>query len=110
MDNLQHKDSKVINIYDAVCSVFGDDYFFLPDFWDGDNFAIGLLNRNRLIYISAWGCRECPDNDMKYYAEFEIIDAITSETITTVKKLEGLSENALIKEMITFVTDRPVNK
>ncbi|PWV55600.1 hypothetical protein [Chitinophaga sp. S165] len=110
MDNLQYKDTKLLNIYDEICAVFGSDFFSLPDFWDGDNFAMGLINHNKLIYISAWDGRDCPEDEMKYFAEFEIIDMITSETITTEKSLEGIGENELIKEMIAFVTDRPEYK
>ena len=65
-DDLRNKDNTIITVW----AVFGEDFFTITDFWDADNFALGIIKRDKLIYISTWDFKEF-HGGIKCYAEFE---------------------------------------
>jgi len=79
--------------------MLGEDAIELVDFWEADLYAVGFKKKSKLVYISTWECRDCTQGNMKYYAEFEVIDEVTSETQSFAKVLKDVSEEVLLKEV-----------
>jgi len=99
MDDLRNKDQSIVYIYNLVVEMLGKDAFELVDYWEADLVAIGFKRKNKLVYISTWTYSDAAQEDMKYYAEFEVIDEVTSETISVAKVLDGVGEDVLLKEV-----------
>jgi len=103
MSDLQNKDETILEIYQFIVENFGQNIFTLPNFWDGDNCAIGLLRDCRLIYISTWDFRNEKNSNMRYYTEFEIVDAVTFETIRAYGIFENITRDDLIAKIKAFL-------
>ena len=88
---------------EAINKTFGENYFLLSDFWDADDYAVGLRKDEKLIYISNWDFRNCSKGNERFYSEFELIDSTTFETKEVIKKLKGLTQDELIKAINAFV-------
>lgn len=103
MEDLRNKDKTIISIYKYISQILGASFFELPNFWDADNFAIGLKKNDKLIYISTWNHKNRPDNDMRYYVELEFIDENTNETKNKYKHLDNVKKETLIDEVQIFL-------
>jgi hypothetical protein len=103
MEDLLNKDHAIQYIYCAIVEWFGNGYFVLPDFWDGDNCAIGLIKNGKLIYISSWDFIDHLENDFRFYAEFELIDSVSLETIKVEKVLNNITKEELMMNIKDFV-------
>jgi len=99
-------------IVKKILNSFGLNYFErhgpnhqdeLIDFWDADSFAVGLKKDQKLVYISSWDYRNKKLEEMQYYAEFELIDDHTFESLGSIKELKDLDPEKLIKEMKDFL-------
>lgn len=99
MDDLQNKDQSIVYIYNLIVEMLGKDAIESVDFWEADLFATGFKKKDKLVYVSTWGGRDCAQEDMKYYVEFEVIDEVTSETQSVSKVLKDVSEEVLLKEV-----------
>lgn len=55
LNYLKHKEDRIKNLVLYLFKKFGVNSFKIKDHWDGDNIAIGLVDKNEkyLIYISA---------------------------------------------------------
>jgi hypothetical protein len=73
MEDLKSKDRTIQFIYAQIVEKFGMDFFDLVDFWEADSFAIGIRNKEKLVYLSTWDYKENPSARFRCYAEFEII-------------------------------------
>jgi hypothetical protein len=100
---LQHKDEAILDILRFITAVFGKGVFTLTDIWAGDNCALGLKRKNKLIYISTWGYRDRPLEEMRYYAEFELINEKTLETLSIEEVVDGVDREILVKEIEQFI-------
>lgn len=101
-DYLHNKEESILTIYNAIINELGIDYFEKTDFWDSDNYAIGLKKEEKNIYISTWNFRNLDATLMKYYAEFEIIDVMSLETLETKKILDAATKEELVEEVVLF--------
>jgi hypothetical protein len=93
------KDLSIVNIVDYLNNHLDQKVLKIADFWDADNFAIGLLLSNILIYISTWDFRSLDLKEMKYYVEFELINLETLETVKTLKSIPKISKEQLLLEI-----------
>lgn len=100
---LQHKEKAILDILRFITAVFGKGTFTLTDIWDGDNSALGLIRKNKLIYISTWPYRDRPLDEMRYYAEFELVNEATLETLRIEEVVDGVDRDVLLKEMRSFL-------
>jgi hypothetical protein len=77
---MEQKDITIKNIVRLLQSQLGVDNIIIKDYWDADNFAIGLTDKDRknVVYISTWKKKsnefylslECPsDNENENYTE-----------------------------------------
>jgi hypothetical protein len=105
-DYLKHKEKNIRVIYDAIIHELGIDYFEKIDFWDSDNYAIGLKKEEKIIYISTWNFRNLDAASIKYYAEFEIIDLTSLETLETKKILDAATKEELVVEVVLFYRNK----
>ena len=103
MDAFKNKDKTISKIYDAISNKFGEGFFSLPDFWDADNFAFCLMKEEKLIYISTWDFRKTSSSKIKCFAEFEIINPETKETLKIEKTMDDISLYELVKEITWFL-------
>jgi hypothetical protein len=106
MEDLQNKDKSIQYILNIITETFGANYFVLVDFWEGDNYAIGLRKNEKLIYISTWNFKDSIENSPQFYAEFELINQITFKTIKIEKRLNNLSKEELVEEIQRFIDIR----
>jgi len=83
--------------------MLGEDAIESVDFWEADLCATGFKKKDKLVYISTWRYRDCTPENMKYYAEFEVIDEATSETQSIAKVLKDVSEEVLLKEVSHYL-------
>jgi uncharacterized protein with ACT and thioredoxin-like domain len=53
---MEQKDKKIKEIVKRLKVKFGQESIVLKDYWDADNFAIGLSNTEgeNIVYISTW--------------------------------------------------------
>ncbi|MCF6403634.1 hypothetical protein L3C95_12155 [Chitinophaga filiformis] len=102
MEDLQIKDPGIRYIYNLIVKMLGEDVVELVDFWEADLCAVGFKKKDKLVYVSNWKFRDCAQEDMKYYAEFEVIDETTSETQSVAKVLKEVSEEVLLKEVYDY--------
>jgi hypothetical protein len=91
------------NCIQSIIKIFGENYFLISDFWDADDYAVGLRKDEKLIYISNWDFKHCSKGKARFYSELELIDPTTFETKEVIKKLKGLTQDELIKEINAFV-------
>ncbi|WP_089832415.1 hypothetical protein [Chitinophaga filiformis] len=103
MDDLKNKEQSIIYIYNLIVEMLGEDAIESVDFWEADLYATGFKKKDKLVYVSTWGCRDCTQENMKYYAEFEVIDEVTSETQSIAKMLKDVSEEVLLKEVYDYL-------
>jgi hypothetical protein len=103
MEDLPNKDKSIQYIINIITETFGANYFALVDFWEGDNYALGLRKNEKLIYISTWNFKDCPENEPLFYIEFELVDSTTFSTLKIEKMLNGVNKSELISEIQRFV-------
>jgi hypothetical protein len=110
--SLRNKDISIVKATVRILEYFGwsfferyqsDGYLKLIDFWEDDLFAIGLKRKQKVIYLSAWDFRLNILDNMRYYVEFEIIDAETLEPIEIIKEFSEISLEDLLKEIHDFL-------
>ncbi len=106
IDYLKYKEESILTIYNAIIHELGIDYFEKIDYWDGDNCAIGFKREEKIIYISTWNFRNLDATLMRYYAEFEIIDVISLETLETKKILNAATKDELVAEVVLFYRNK----
>jgi hypothetical protein len=51
MEGLSNKDKSIQYTLNIITETFCSNYFVLVDFWEGDNYAIGLRKNEKLIYL-----------------------------------------------------------
>lgn len=94
---MEQKDISIQNIVRHLQSKLGVDNIIINDFWDADNFAIGLTDKDHknLVYISTWKKRsnefylslECPaDNDNVNYIECGTFDNVNMDEALEIVK------------------------
>lgn len=103
MEDLQNKDKSIKVIWNTIVSVFGIDYFRIVDFWDADNFALGILRGDKLIYVSTWDMNNESSAEILCYVEFERENGNNDIPYTLIKKIQKISVNELIKEICVFL-------
>jgi len=103
MEDLRNKDQSIIAIWDTISKLFGDNFFTIVDFWEGDNYALGFRKGDKLIYISTWHFRENLDSG-NCFSEFELIDESTLETKKHIKRIDNIKIELLINEIRTFLS------
>lgn len=109
--HIKEKNNSIKNIVSKILPVFGERFFetykvendlYLIDFWEDDLCAIGLKKDNKVAHISTWDYQSNDMSDMKYYVDFELIDATSLETLFTEKEFNEIKEKDLIKELQLF--------
>lgn len=83
--------------------IFGENYFTLIDAWDASRIAIGFTRKDKLIYISTNKHWHLSPNNVKCYAEFEIIDEHTLMPVITTKCLENITKEELVVYIKEFM-------
>lgn len=103
-EHLRYKDQRIVRIMEVISLVFGEQFFSFPDFWDGDNCAIGLIRKDKLVYISLYD-REgtATEQPTQYYGEFELIDETSFDTLAVHRRIEHATQASIIEEMEQFL-------
>jgi hypothetical protein len=101
MEDFKNKHRSINHIIQLIIFKYGN-IFLIPNFWDGDKCAIGLIIDDKLIYISTWEYRLESNKNMKYYIEVELIDS-KYNTIQNLVQLEGLNQKDLIDIINSFL-------
>ena len=95
---MEQKDISIKNIVQHLQSQLGIHNIIINDYWDGDNCAIGLTDKDHknVVYISTWKKKnnefyvslECPsDNENENYSECGEFDNINiDKTVEIVKQ------------------------
>lgn len=102
METLEYKHKAIITIYKLIAAKFGSDFFELPDFWEEDDCAFGLVKNEKLIYI-AYDFMTKSQDSIRYYMEFEIIDKQNLDTKNVIKQLENVTSEEIISAISEFV-------
>jgi len=109
---LESKDISILAIAKRIISHFGDGFFEtylsgnkekLIDFWEADEFAVGLKRKQKVIYISTWDFRDIDLESMKYFVTFELIDEKTREQTDRVKEIDEINEEDLLQQIKWFM-------
>ncbi len=111
--NLDNKDASIVFIVSEILKIFdveifeynqiNNEYKFV-DFWEADYYSIGLKSNQKLIYISTWENKHKNLNEMMFFVEFEIVDAVSSKTISSFKQFSSLNKLDLIYEIKLFLS------
>lgn len=92
------KDNSIIELIERLKSKIDFSAIEFVPYWDGDICAIGLKQRNYLIYISTYNYIEL--HEFQCYFELELIDEKNGdETIETILVGREVSEADLVKVM-----------
>lgn len=112
--NLDNKDASIVFIVSEIFKIFDVEIFEYDqinnkykfvDFWEADCYAIGLKSNQKLIYISTWENKHKNFNEMMFFVEFEIVDAVSLKTVSLFKQFNSINKLDLIHEMKLFLED-----
>jgi len=103
MEDLRNKDKSIKIVWNEIVSFFGSGYFRIVDYWEADNFAIGIIRDNKLIYISTWELNKEPDSEILCYTEFEILNGKEQIPYKLEKRIDEISISKLIIEIKNFI-------
>jgi hypothetical protein len=104
VDDLLNKDKTIQIIWTSIVKAFGNNFFSKVDFWDADNYAFGIRKKEKLIYISTWDFKESTENDVRCFAEFDLLNQATLETVERVKEIKDVGIDELIFEIKNFIS------
>lgn len=96
------KDITIIGLLDRLKLIIDFSQLQIVDYWEADLCAIGLKDRNRLIYISTFNYLE--EKELKYDFDFEILEKGKNQLMKVVKEGRSVSEKELIKEIKLFLS------
>ena len=94
---MEQKDIIIKTIVRHLQDKLGVENIIVKDYWDADNFAIGLTDKDNknVVYISAWNKKddeyyvslECPsDNENENYTECGEFDHINADKVVEIVK------------------------
>lgn len=102
---LNNKDNSIIELIKNLEILFEPGKFEMVDYWDADLCAIGLLQGKKLVYICSFAYAS--EGIIKYDYDFEIRDKKIHDETEVIKRVRGVSTQALIEDVRDFLELKP---